>query len=139
MLNAKKNKLEFVALQSHELMHAHNYPSWTLLWQMIAYLRVTAEALSKVPCDLFVDTIGVGFAYPLVKLLFGCKVVSYTHYPTISSDMLKQIDTNQFNNKVANSCLQRSVKRLYYRFLMTLYAKCGKYTDVVATNSSWTD
>ena len=70
-------------------MHAHNYPSWTLLWQMIAYQKVCAEALSKMPCDVFVDTIGVGFAYPLVQVLFGCKVVSYTHYPTISSDMLK--------------------------------------------------
>jgi len=41
------------------------------------------------PADVFIDTIGVAFAYPLVKLLFGVKVVSYTHYPTISSDMMK--------------------------------------------------
>jgi alpha-1,2-mannosyltransferase len=57
------------------------------------------EALNKFPCDLIIDTIGVGFAYPLVKLVFGLKIVSYTHYPTISSDMLAQTDSVQFNNR----------------------------------------
>ena len=47
------------------------------------------EALTAFPCDVFVDTVGVGFAYPMIKLVFGVKVVSYTHYPTISTDMLK--------------------------------------------------
>ena len=73
-------------------MDGGNYPSFTLFWQIIAYNQVCAEAMKKFPCDLFIDTVGVGFAYPLVKLLYGRRVVSYTHYPTISSDMLKQID-----------------------------------------------
>ena len=47
------------------------------------------EAVSKWPADLVIDTIGVGFSYPLVKLIFGLPIVSYTHYPTISTDMLK--------------------------------------------------
>jgi alpha-1,2-mannosyltransferase len=51
-----------------------------------------------VPCDLFVDTMGVAMAYPLVKFMFGAKILSYTHYPMISSDMLNQIDTVQYNN-----------------------------------------
>jgi len=49
--------------------------------------------MNAYPCDVFVDTVGVGFAYPLVKMLFGVKVVSYTHYPTISHDMLEQTMT----------------------------------------------
>lgn len=61
---------------------------------MLAYNEVCAEAMNKAPCDMFIDTVGVGFAYPLVKVLYGRKVVSYTHYPTISSDMLKQTETN---------------------------------------------
>ena len=61
---------------------------------MLAYNEVCAEAMNKAPVDLFIDTVGVAFAYPLIKLLYGVKIVSYTHYPTISSDMLKQIDTN---------------------------------------------
>jgi hypothetical protein len=31
---------------------------------------------------------GVGAAYPLVRAVFGTRVLSYTHYPTISSDMV---------------------------------------------------
>jgi len=46
--------------------------------------------MSVFPCDVFIDTVGVGFAYPIVKILFGVKVASYTHYPAISYDMLKQ-------------------------------------------------
>ena len=70
-------------------MLAEKYPSWTLFWQAIAYNKVCAEALRNTPCDIFIDTIGVGFAYPLVWTLFGCQILSYTHYPTISSDMFK--------------------------------------------------
>lgn len=120
-------------------MEALNYPSFTLLWQMLAYNEVCVEALTLRPCDVFVDTVGVGFAYPLVKLLFGCQVVSYTHYPTISSDMLKQIDVAQFNNKHSASAVRRALKKVYYKGLMVLYAWCGVFADQIATNSTWTD
>lgn len=138
-INLKRNNLQFVKLKTHETMHAENYPSWTLLWQLIAYNKVCAEALRLKPCDVFIDTIGVGFAYPLVKILFGCKIVSYTHYPTISSDMISQIDTNQFNNQVAGNPLLKIGKRFYYHVLKLLYGQCGRFADQIATNSSWTD
>ena len=138
-VNLKRNNLQFVKLKTHETMQAENYPSCTLLWQLIAYNRVCAEALQLKPCDVFIDTIGVGFAYPLVKTLFGCKVVSYTHYPTISSDMIKQIDTNQFNNQVAGNPILKMGKRIYYWGLMLAYGQCGRFADQIATNSSWTD
>ena len=67
--------------------------SFTLFWQMIGYWKVMFEALNRFPAEVIVDTMGVGFSYPLIKLIFGLKIVSYTHYPTISSDMLKQTDT----------------------------------------------
>ena len=57
--------------------------------QLLAFQVTCFEAMTEFPCDVFIDTVGVGFAYPLVKLLFGVKVASYTHYPTISQDMLK--------------------------------------------------
>ena len=106
---------------------------------MIAYMRVSIEAMQLKPCDIFIDTIGVSMAYPIIKLLFPCCIVSYTHYPTISSDMLSQINTNQFNNKVASSFLMRNFKYVYYRILMFYYSWCGKAADAIATNSSWTD
>ena len=128
-INLSKNNLQFVKLTTHETMLAANYPSWTLFWQLIAYNSVCAESLRAAPCDMFIDTIGVGFAYPLVKLFFGCKVISYTHYPTISSDMLKQINTDQFNNKVSSSPVLKLGKYIYYRILMVLYSLCGFFVD----------
>lgn len=60
-----------------------------MFFQILGYHKTCFEALTTHPCDIFVDTVGVGFAYAMVKLVFGVKVVSYTHYPTISYDMLK--------------------------------------------------
>ena len=68
------------------------------------------------PCDIFIDTVGVGFAFPVVKVLFGVKVVSYTHYPTISTDMLKQTDQSSFNNKQKG--IFAKVKKIYYYVLI---------------------
>jgi len=121
-------------------MHASNYPSATLFRQMLAYFEVCAEAINEKPCDLFIDTVGVGFAYVLVSVLYGRRIMSYTHYPTISSDMLKQIDTNQFNNQFANSGPHvKFAKRIYYHILTIAYKLFGSFADQVATNSSWTD
>lgn len=71
-------------------MDSCHYPRFTLLFQMLAYFNTVTEAMlhTTVPCDIFIDTIGVGFTYPLVKYVFGATVIAYTHYPTISSDML---------------------------------------------------
>ena len=46
------------------------------------------------PCDIFIDTMGIGYAYPFIKLFFGgsnIKLYSYTHYPLISNDMIKDV------------------------------------------------
>jgi alpha-1,2-mannosyltransferase len=136
------DEVEFIQLKTSETMHAQNYPSFTLLWQMIAYTRVCFEALQAYPCDVFIDTIGVACAYAAIKLYYSPKIVSYTHYPMISTDMLKQIGQGaQFNNseQVERSWFYRNVKRVYYHFLMFTYKFCGRYADQVATNSSWTN
>lgn len=50
------------------------------------------------------DTVGFAFLNPLAKFC-GCKVVSYVHYPTISSDMLGKVTRGEadFNNSAAIS------------------------------------
>ena len=90
------------------------------------------------PCDVFVDTMGVGFAYPWIAWVFGLPIYSYTHYPLVSSDMLKDVESEeeQFNNKAKGS--QKDLKVYYYKALILLYRFCGKYADQVAANSSWT-
>lgn len=62
-----------------------------LYWQAIGYMRVCVHAISLMPCDIFVDTTGAAFAYPIVRLLFPAKIYSYTHYPTVSYDMLETV------------------------------------------------
>ena len=49
--------------------------------------------------QVFVETTGWAFAYPLVWLA-GCRVASYTHYPTVSTNMLQRVmaRTATFNN-----------------------------------------
>lgn len=53
------------------------------------------------PCDVFIDTMGVGYAYPLIKIFFGVKVYSYTHYPLVQYDMMRDVINGvaQFNNR----------------------------------------
>lgn len=85
--------MHFEKLVTHKYMDPSLYPRFTMFFQILAYQKTCFEAMNAYPCDVFVDTVGVGFAYPLVKMLFGVKVVSYTHYPTISHDMLEQTMT----------------------------------------------
>jgi alpha-1,2-mannosyltransferase len=68
-----------------------NYPRFTLIFQALASIRVTILALSQAPCDVLVDTMGVGYSYPFLKLMYGVKIYSYTHYPIVSSDMLNDV------------------------------------------------
>lgn len=41
------------------------------------------EAMTQVIPDVFIDTLGHAFIYPLVAYWFGCPVAAYVHYPTI--------------------------------------------------------
>lgn len=121
-----------------------NYPSFTMMWQAFASVAVVFEALMLCPCDIFIDTMGIGYAYPFVKFFFGPKLYSYTHYPLISSDMIKDVSTGQaqYNNRkeIAGSKLMSKVKKVYQNVLLQLYKFCGWVaTDQIATNSTWTN
>jgi len=74
---------------------------------------------------------GVGFGYPFVKLLFGIKIYSYTHYPIVSLDMVK-------NNTGEGASIKKTVKQTYYHILIIFYKLCGYFANEVAANSSWT-
>jgi alpha-1,2-mannosyltransferase len=93
--------------------------------------------------DIFIDTMGYAFTLPLFKLLGGCKVGCYVHYPTISTDMLDRVSnrTESFNNPsvVAKSPALSSLKLAYYRMFAKLYSRVGRSSDAVMVNSSWTE
>lgn len=69
--------------------------------------------------DIYFDTMGYAFTYPLFKYIGQCKVASYTHYPTITSDMLRRVSgrVSSYNNRpvVANSPFLTAGKLLYYK------------------------
>ncbi|CAI5994792.1 unnamed protein product [Closterium sp. NIES-64] len=120
-------------------------------------MALALEAVLRRPPAVFVDTAGYAFSYPVVKLLLGgraaggggggkgggCLVVCYTHYPTISGDMLQRVQqrTSMYNNDdtVANSAILSSSKLYYYRFFALLYGWAGGHADITMVNSSWTE
>lgn len=138
-------RLNFIRLPSGgKSLKPENYPRFTMFWQLIASISVCFEALMLCPCDIFIDTMGVGYAYPLLKLFFGVKVYSYTHYPLVSYDMMRDVVSGkaQFNNsqEIAKSRVMSEVKKIYYVLLTYLYSICGRLgTDQIATNSTWTN
>lgn len=78
------------------------------------------------PCDVLVDTTGIAFSYPFIKLFCSPspQIYSYTHYPTVQEGLLK--------------VKMSVVKQLYNRFLIWAYSFCGSFADIVACNSTWT-
>lgn len=62
---------------------------------------------------------GYAFTYPLFKYVGHCKIASYVHYPTITSDMLKRVSGRvpSYNNRptVANSPFLTAGKLIYYK------------------------
>jgi alpha-1,2-mannosyltransferase len=109
--------------------------------QSLGSILLAWEALKKVTPLLFIDTSGYAFTYPLSRL-FGCKVACYTHYPTISSDMLQRVESRKslYNNddKIAKSVFLSRGKLFYYNLVAYFYGLAGSYAHLVMVNGSWT-
>ncbi len=123
-------RVTFVKLPSGgNSLKPDNYPRLTILWQALASISVAFEALMLCPCDVFIDTMGIGFAYPFVKLFFGPKLYSYTHYPLLSYDMMRDVISGkaQFNNReeIAGSKIMSKIKKVYYVLMTYIYSFCG--------------
>lgn len=130
-----------VRLRSRPLVEARRYPVLTLAGQAAGSLVLGAEALLRLTPELFVDTAGYAFAYPLAAAA-GARVACYVHYPMISSDMLAAVAARApaFNNApaVARSPLLSAAKLGYYRALAALYGAAGRQAQAYMVNSSWT-
>lgn len=55
-----------------------------MLFQMFAMIYIGAICMYYYIPDIYIDTTGVPFMYPLIKL-FKCQVITYIHYPLLSS------------------------------------------------------
>lgn len=76
--------VSFVYLRGRGLLDASLYPVLTMLAQSMASVVLAAEALFRGTPDVFVDTTGFAFSFP-VAWFAGCSVGAYVHYPTIST------------------------------------------------------
>ncbi|KAF7649064.1 hypothetical protein LDENG_00147960 [Lucifuga dentata] len=132
----------FVFLRHRVLVEASSYPHFTLLGQSAGSMFLGWEALTAFVPDLFVDSMGFAFTLPVFRYLGGCKVASYVHYPTVSTDMLSVVRERnpRFNNAdfISRNPVLSAVKVVYYCCFALLYGLAGSCSDVIMVNSTWT-
>jgi alpha-1,2-mannosyltransferase len=113
-----------------------------MMFQSFASVIVGMECICRCTPDIYCDTMGAAFTYPVAKLIGQCHVVTYTHYPIISSDMLQRVrDQRPAHNNddvIARSVTISAFKLVYYRLFASAYSLVGSYADKVIVNSSWT-
>lgn len=130
-----------VHLYKRKWIEETTYPHFTMIGQSLGSMYLAWEALCKFTPLYYFDTSGYAFTYPLARL-FGCKVICYTHYPTISTDMLSRVRQRSFmyNNDalVAKSVWLSRAKIVYYTFFSYLYGIVGSCAHLAMVNSSWT-
>ncbi|PVF99536.1 hypothetical protein CPB86DRAFT_783661 [Serendipita vermifera] len=148
------NKIEFVHLKWRWLIEDSTWKRFTLLGQGIGAALLGAEAMWRLIPDVFIDTMGLAFSYPVVRFLTSgvsprigaskIPIVAYIHYPTVSASMLQRVasrETTYANDAtVTGSGWRSSAKLLYYRLFSFLYTSCLLTSPPVhlAVNSSWT-
>jgi len=115
---------------------------FTLLGQSIGSMILGFEALIRFIPDIYIDSMGYAFTYPLFRYLASTPILAYVHYPTISTDMLEQVRERRpnYNNRrlIANNSNVSQIKLIYYRIFAYLYGWCGKCAEMAYCNSSWT-
>ena len=152
--------IQFIYIKNgKELLDANSYKRFTMIGQSIgsmifAYRGLTTFLNPNLPStinantpDIFFDTTGAAFTYPISYFLNRkCKIYTYTHYPTISTDMLKLVYSRRptYNNEVSTqrssalSILFTFCKLIYYLIFTLFYALAGSCASLVMVNSSWT-
>ncbi|XP_021859515.1 GDP-Man:Man(3)GlcNAc(2)-PP-Dol alpha-1,2-mannosyltransferase [Spinacia oleracea] len=135
------NPPKVVHLNKRKWIEEATYPRFTMIGQSLGSVYLCWEALCKLTPLYYFDTSGYAFTYPLARI-FGCKVISYTHYPTISSDMVSRVRSRSalYNNDdfIARSVWLSRCKIIYYSIFTWLYGFVGSYAHIVMVNSSWT-
>ncbi|KAG0221978.1 asparagine-linked glycosylation protein [Actinomortierella wolfii] len=136
------NMLEIQYLKKRKWVEDSQWPRFTLLGQSFGSMLLAWEALNSVVPDIWFDTMGYAFTYPLARTLGGCQVAAYVHYPTISSDMIGRVASREsaHNNdsSIASNPIKSFCKLIYYRVFALCYSFVASFADHVLVNSSWT-
>ncbi|KAM3287763.1 GDP-Man:Man(3)GlcNAc(2)-PP-Dol alpha-1,2-mannosyltransferase isoform X1 [Capsicum chacoense] len=132
---------QVVHLRKRKWVEETTYPRFTMIGQSFGSIYLAWEALCKYTPLYYFDTSGYAFTYPVART-FGCKVICYTHYPTISLDMLSRVRgcSSMYNNDslIAKSAILSRFKVFYYALFSWLYSIVGSCTHLAMVNSSWT-
>ncbi|KAG1672288.1 hypothetical protein FOA52_004303 [Chlamydomonas sp. UWO 241] len=130
-----------VPLDRSDLVLPSTWPRFTLVGQAYGAACLGKEALSKLVPELFIETTGWAFTFPLARLA-GSRVACYVHYPTVSADMIRRVasGTATFHNDgaIAGSAVRSAAKVVYYRAFAALYGLVGSCSQATMVNSSWT-
>lgn len=140
------SRIAFLPLQSRGLVSDGYWKRLTMLGQSFGGAVLAKEACEELIPDVFIDTMGYAFAFPVVRLFTqarrSTRIAAYVHYPTISNDMLRRVASRQAghtnDSKVAGSWWQSRVKLVYYRLFARLYAWALRRADVLVANGTWT-
>ncbi|KAI8440717.1 hypothetical protein MSG28_009060 [Choristoneura fumiferana] len=96
-----------------------SYPYFTLLLQSLGSMVLGMEAFMKFNPDVFIDTTGHAFTYPIFRYLAQCPVGTYTHYPVVTAAMMRRVKQRivAHNNSglVARNPVLTWCKLLYYK------------------------
>ncbi|KAI3858298.1 hypothetical protein MKX03_013829 [Papaver bracteatum] len=139
---------QVVHLYKRKWIEEGTYPRFTLVGQSFGSVYLCWEALCKHTPLVYIDTSGYAFTYPLARV-FGCKVLCYTHYPTISSDMVSRVQRRDpmYNNDplIAKRYLSQAqfiwlsrCKVIYYTLFSWMCGFVGSCAHLAVVNSSWT-
>lgn len=136
--------IDFVVLSRRDWVESSKYGVATMVGQALGSVVLGLDALLVSPTlpDVVFDSMGYAFAYPVFRWLGCARVLCYTHYPMISSDMLERVLERRpaFNNdtSITSSATLSAVKSMYYRVFAWTYGYVGRNAEMVMVNSKWT-
>lgn len=125
------SRIVFIYLKKRWLVDSNTWKHFTLVGQAFGSVVLTIEAILKCPPDIWCDTMGYPFGYPWVAHLLRIPIVTYTHFPVISTDMLDKLQKNL--------TLKNRLKYYYWKLFMCYYKHVGTYVTIATTNSTWTN
>ena len=124
---------EVMPLRLRALLAPERYPRLTMVRQALGSVRVALEGLRQVVPEVYVDTTGWAFPYPLAAAA-GARVAAYVHYPTISTDMLDRVARREAGyangGDVAGSGALSALKLAYYHAFAAVYGLAGGFASV---------